>query len=118
MNTDTKTYKNTGRTALILGRVERIFETYVETGVFAGATYELLESELPTQWATEAEAREQWERETLPLTMGQSYFHPGGCSNCGGEQCYMLCPNHPFYYSPEDEMRDEDEGRYERRYFG
>lgn len=42
-----KLYIDTGRTALRAdGSSERIFETYVETGAFAGATYEVLESEL------------------------------------------------------------------------
>ncbi len=42
-----KTFKDTGRTALFPSHIEKVYETWVETGPFAGATYEVLESELP-----------------------------------------------------------------------
>lgn len=64
-------------------------------------------------WPTEAESFEQFLRSTLPVYTGQPYFHPGGCPNCGTDACYMQCPNHPDYYSFDDEIRDmfAEEGR-------
>jgi hypothetical protein len=47
-NNTEKTFTDTGRTALFAdGHEERVFETFSTHGCFAGATYEVLESELP-----------------------------------------------------------------------
>lgn len=38
------------------------------------------------------------------------------CPNCGASPCYMLCPNHPEYYSAEQERADDE--RYEAMSYG
>lgn len=59
------------------------------------------------RFATLEERDEQFRRETLPsCALTQPYYHPGGCANCGDEPCYMLCFNHPAYYSAEQERED------------
>lgn len=43
-----QTYTDTGRTAIFAdGHSERIYETFHMSGIFAGTTYEVTESELP-----------------------------------------------------------------------
>jgi hypothetical protein len=59
-------------------------------------------------WATEDEKQEQFYRETTPDDPFGVYYHPGGCKNCGDGPCYMQCPNHPGYYSPEQEREDSE----------
>lgn len=51
-----------------------------------------------TLWATAQEAHGHWLAETV-----------GICPECGSPtgQCYMICPNHPDYYSPEQEFLDD-----------
>ena len=57
-------------------------------------------------WATELEVLEHFYRTTEPVDPFGVYYHPGGCFNCGDGACYMLCPNHPAYLSPERERED------------
>jgi hypothetical protein len=46
-----RTFTDTGRTALFAGgRTERVFETWTRSG----ATFEVLESQLPKEWSGEA----------------------------------------------------------------
>ncbi len=61
-----KTFTDTGRTALFGdGHQERVFETFLTSGPFAGATYEVLESELPEDAVFE-KGRYEPEDDTMP----------------------------------------------------